>query len=125
MKKRLVFPLCMVVLSWSEDKKIMGDQIRGMSSNLPYIQGGKIQKHGTAESIGMATLIYEKWSKHDKKLILCGKSIGNGQTIDFCDTLKILKLSKDSLITSGGQNYVVKYYKVNNLSDTEGYNLEQ
>ncbi len=124
MKKLLLLPLCMVLFSCSEDKNIMGDWIQVMPSNLPYIQGVKIQEHGTAESIGMATLIYEKWSKHDNKLILCGKSIGNGQTIDFCDTLKILKLSKDSLITSGGQNYVVKYYKVNNLSDTEGYNLE-
>lgn len=51
----------------------------------------------------MATLVYESWKQKGDQLILTGKSIGNGQTIEFTDTLEIIKLSADSLILDNGE----------------------
>ena len=56
----------------------------------------------------MATLQYKSWTQEDNRLILSGESIGNHQTISFSDTLKIFKLSEDSLILKKGD--LVKTY---------------
>ena len=67
------------------------------------VQGIKIEEGGNASSINMATLVYESWKQNGDQLILTGKSIGNGQTIEFTDTLEIKKLSADSLILGKGK----------------------
>ncbi len=67
------------------------------------VQGVKIEKGGNASSINMATLVYESWKQNGDQLVLTGKSIGNGQTIEFADTLEIIKLSADSLILNNGK----------------------
>lgn len=73
-------------------------------SGMEGTQGFKLEKDGNASSINMATLVFEKWNKQGDTLILCGKSIGNGQTLDFSNTLMINKLTKDSLIlTNNGE----------------------
>ena len=38
------------------------------------------------------------WKKEGDQLILAGNSIGNGQTIEFIDTMKIKKITADSLV---------------------------
>ncbi len=65
-------------------------------------QGVTLQADGTAASINMNTLQYEKWSYNGGDLVLCGKSIGNGQTIDFADTVKVEKVTADSLVLMRG-----------------------
>ncbi len=50
----------------------------------------------------MATLRYEAWRYADGQSVLEGLSIGNGQTIRFADTLKVEKLTKDTLMVSEG-----------------------
>lgn len=65
-------------------------------------QGFTLEAGGSASSINMATLQYEKWEKKGDMLILSGKSIGNRQSIDFTDTLTIEKLTQDSLILKKG-----------------------
>lgn len=62
------------------------------------VQGIELRAGGEASSINMATLQYEKWQQQGDRLILRGKSVGNGQTIDFTDTLQIDRLAQDSLI---------------------------
>ncbi|MGQ7869770.1 lipocalin family protein [Sunxiuqinia sp. sy24] len=66
------------------------------------MQGFKLDADGKASSINMSTLQYESWSSKGKQLMLTGKSIGNGQTIDFTDTLLIQKKTADSLIIKRG-----------------------
>ena len=61
-------------------------------------QGIKIEEGGIASSINMATLVYESWKQEGDQLFLKGKSIGNGGTFEFTDTMKIQKLTVDSLI---------------------------
>lgn len=61
-------------------------------------QGFVLEPDGKASSINMATLQYESWKKENGMLILSGKSIGNGQTIAFDDTLLIKDLSEQTLL---------------------------
>lgn len=69
-----------------------------------------LTKEGKASSIGMATLQYESWQLlSDGQLVLSGKSIGNGQTISFSDTLAILSLQQDTLTLRKGADYQIKY----------------
>lgn len=73
-------------------------------------QGMKLEKGGKASSINMATLQYESWKKDGKRLILTGKSIGNGQTISFSDTLDVVKSTSDQLVLKRGE-YETVYTK--------------
>lgn len=60
--------------------------------------GFNLHEDGTANSINMATLLYEKWErKGNDSLILSGKSIGNKQTLEFSDTYFIVTLN-DSIM---------------------------
>ena len=65
-------------------------------------QGFTLAADGRASSVGMATLQYETWRQEDDRLILTGKSIGNGQTIAFTDTFRIERLTADSLVLTKG-----------------------
>ena len=65
-------------------------------------QGFTLAADGKASSVGMATLQYETWRQEDDRLILTGKSIGNGQTIAFTDTFRIERLTVDSLVLTKG-----------------------
>ncbi len=67
------------------------------------VQGVALEEGGKAHSINMATLLYEHWECNGNKLFLTGKSVGNHQTIAFTDTLKIEKVSADSLILMKGK----------------------
>lgn len=83
------------------------EPIPGMENQ---VQGINLEKDGKASSINMATLQYEKWGKKDDKLILSGKSIGNGQTITFSDTLNIKELTDKELTLTKG-NLTINYKK--------------
>lgn len=67
------------------------------------VQGVALKEGGEAHSINMATLLYEHWECNGSELLLTGKSAGNHQTIAFTDTLKIEKVSADSLILMRGK----------------------
>ncbi len=95
----------------SDQQKLVGNWIEILPPDLPYIQGIAINPDGTARSIGMATLQYENWSIEGENLILTGKSIGNGQTIQFTDTLAITRLTDDSLSLHKA-DYSADYYRV-------------
>lgn len=59
--------------------------------------GISIRVEGEAASINMATLQYEGWSLDNGKLQLYGKSIGNGQTIDFIEEWVVDKIDEHNL----------------------------
>lgn len=65
-------------------------------------QGIALEPDGKASSINMATLAYDTWTIEGNRLILGGKSIGNGQTIDFSDTLVVVRLSADTMVLRMG-----------------------
>ena len=77
---------------------VVGEWIEPIPGMEGQIQGIKMEEGGSASSVNMATLVYESWKQEDNQLILRGKSIGNGQTIEFIDTMEIKKLTADSLV---------------------------
>lgn len=93
------------------ENKFVGDWIEIMPVNKDIVQGMSLKEDGTASSIGMATLLYEAWRVEDNQLILQGKSIGNGQTIEFTDILDILDITPDSMALGKFGKYRVDYKK--------------
>ena len=81
-------------------------------------QGFRLEDGGRASSVNMATLQYEAWRRDGDRLILSGKSIGNGQTIEFSDTLDIITTSPEHLTLGKGGQYRIDYQKV---KDIEAY----
>ena len=71
------------------------------------VQGFRLDKGGVAYSINMATLVYESWKCDGDLLILNGRSLGNGQNIEFADTLHVAKADGANLVLSGadGKEY--------------------
>ena len=77
---------------------LAGSWVQPIPGMEDQIQGIKLDKGGRAESINMYTLVYESWQHKGNQLILQGKSIGNGQAIDFEVIYVIKKLSRDELV---------------------------
>lgn len=73
-------------------------------------QGFTLEQGGRAKSVNMATLKYETWSRKGDRLILTGQSLGNGQTLQFSDTLRIEKLDEQTLMVerSGGGKFTYR-----------------
>lgn len=110
-------------MNGKENKMLEGNWIEIMPANPQITQGITLHKDGSASSIGMATLQYERWEIVDNKLILWGKNIGNRQTINFSDTLDVVKLTPDSLILGKYGMYRISYYKVARIEDIKPFDL--
>lgn len=80
----------MLMGSWTQP-------IEGMSG----VQGICFKENGVASSINMSTLLYERWLKEGDTLTLWGKSLGNGQTIDFEEKYHIDRLDDKLVLTQG------------------------
>ena len=65
-----------------------GEPIPGMPGK---VQGFRLEADGGASSVNMATLTTERWKREGDRLILEGKSIGNGQTIEYRDEWTVLE----------------------------------
>ncbi|MBQ4279983.1 MAG: lipocalin family protein [Rikenellaceae bacterium] len=89
---------------------IEGKWVEPVPGMKDQMQGVNLEKGGKASSINMATLQYEKWERRGEKLILSGKSIGNGETISFSDTLAIEKLTENELTLKKG-SLTINYRK--------------
>lgn len=91
----------------------------GLVPGMPDMQQGFIlEADGSASSINMATLKYEKWKKEGALLLLSGTSIGNHQSLSFTDTLTIEKMTKDSLVLKKGE-LVLRYAKTDKVPAEE------
>jgi len=92
MKFELAVFLFLFVLSCkSQDDAIVVSWIQSIPGQAGKTQGIEFKADGSASSINMHTLIFETWTwnKGRGKIILTGKSIGNGQTISFKDSLVV------------------------------------
>lgn len=122
MKTTKTFSLMAAILTLSgcqtsvkiDRQDLTGQWIEIMPANPKIRQGVILQDDGTAQSVGMATLQYDSWSLSDsQQLILNGKSIGNGQTLTFSDTLHIVSLNHDTLTLGKGDMYRIHYIREN------------
>lgn len=91
---------------------VVGSWVEPIPGIEGQVQGIKMEEGGVASSVNMATLVYESWKQEGDQLILTGKSIGNGQTIEFTDTMDIEKLTADSLVL-GNRGMEIRYAKQN------------
>ncbi|MDD6210600.1 MAG: lipocalin family protein [Bacteroidales bacterium] len=91
----------LVVTKHSPYYYIQGTWLEPNPINPKEKQGITLNQDGTAASVNMATLVFENWNLVPYEyLILESKSIGNGQTIESEDTLRVDKLDADSLVLS-------------------------
>ena len=65
-------------------------------------QGFELLPDGSARSLSMVSLVYERWSSDGRTLVLAGKSVGNRQTIPFEERLLIVKLTETELRVRNG-----------------------
>ncbi len=68
-------------------------------------QGFELFADGTAKSVNMATLIYQGWKVDGGKLVLWGKSVGNGGTQSFGETWDVVMVSDKKLVLQRGKFY--------------------
>ena len=85
------------------EASIVGSWLEPVPGMPQMTQGFTLGDDGKAESLNMATLLYEHWTQQGDTLCLSGKSIGNQQTIDFTDTLLVKRLTADTLVLQRGQ----------------------
>lgn len=90
---------------------IIGSWIMPIDGQPGKIQGIRLDEDGEASSINMATLVYKYWEQQGDELYLTVKSIGNGVEIEGIDTLKIEKLTTDSLVLNSNYGYTLRYAK--------------
>lgn len=79
---------------------IQGTWLEPNPINAAEVQGVILKEDGTASSVGMETLLFEKWELNGNQLLLTSKSVGSGQTLEGVDTLQVEKLDADSLVLS-------------------------
>lgn len=114
----------MIMMSCAEggnlfnETSFIGEWHEIMPVNKHILQGVVFEKDGKASSVGMATLKYNGWEllKNGKEcsIVLSGESIGNGQTIQFSDTLNVVSLNNDTLTLGKGDMYRIQYVKSEN-----------
>ena len=105
-----------------QENLLVGHWVEIMPVNKQIVQGINLNADGSASSIGMETLKYKSWEQKDKQLILHGMSIGNGQTIDFTDTLDIVEITPYRMKLGKFGQYQVDYYRVDKNPDIQDMN---
>ena len=89
---------------------LVGAWVQPNPIDAEQVQGFYLYVEGEAGSINMSTLVYEHWSVADGVLMLSGKSIGNGQTIDFSEKWNIEHLDACELVIRQG-DHIEKFSK--------------
>ncbi|RFS23514.1 hypothetical protein DVR12_10905 [Chitinophaga silvatica] len=78
--------------------KLIGKWIRPVEGLDREVQGFQLRKNGTAKSINMYTLVYEKWELLGDTLLFWNHSEGVKDTATIVDTTIIRALSDTSLV---------------------------
>ena len=81
---------------------LLGSWVEPIPGNEKEFQGFTLNNDGTAKSINMATLQYQKWQYIDGKLILTVKSIGNKISSIGEDIYTIISVSENYLYLKNG-----------------------
>lgn len=116
MKKLLLAAAVLVIAMAACNEKqskdsIIGSWVMPIEGQPGKMQGIKLEEGGDASSINMATLVYKYWEQQGDELYLTVKSIGNGMEIEGVDTLRIEKLTANSLILNSNYGYTLRYVR--------------
>ena len=96
--------------------KLIGKWIQPVAGLDRETQGFQLRKNGTARSINMYTLVYEKWLLTPATLLLWNHSEGVKDTSTIVDTTIIKELTDTSLVlfpVKAAEGYVEKYRRSN------------
>lgn len=110
MKKIIFLLVCLVGLSACKPDKLVGTWLQPVNGQPGQEQGFVLKNDGTAASVNMQTLLYEGWKRKGQILVLSGKSVGNGQTIEFVEEYEIRKADEKNLELRMG-DYVIHYQR--------------
>ncbi|RKS87351.1 lipocalin-like protein [Orbus hercynius] len=99
-----VLMFCLVLFGCSQGSNILGTWVEPINGQEPNMQGFTLKEDGKAVSFNMATLQYHNWIRQGDKLILQGKSIGNGVEFTFTETYLIKKLTSNTLVLEQNNN---------------------
>ncbi|MCV9934129.1 lipocalin family protein [Flavobacterium sp. LS1R47] len=78
-------------------EQLVGNWVQPNPINSKEVQGFSLLENGTAKSINMATLLYEKWWLDNNELFLVTTSIGNHTKSTDTLPYKIIKLDSSNL----------------------------
>ena len=92
----------LMALSACQYDRIPGTWIQPVPGYPTLTQGIHFEKDGSASTIDMPAVEYTSWKREGDNLIVKGKNIGYGVAFSFTDTLKIVKLTTDSLVLQKG-----------------------
>ena len=115
--KKLILTTALLIIAMTacNEKKskdsIIGSWVMPIEGQPRKMQGIKLEENGEASSINMETLVYKYWEQQGDNLYLTVKSIGNSMEIEGIDTLKIEKLTTDSLILNSNYGYTLRYVR--------------
>ena len=91
---------------------IAGDWVEcNNNEKIKITQGFSLKNNGTAISINMATLQYDKWKIDNNTITLSGTSIGNHQNIQFNEKYLIEIINKNSVFLIKN-NYKRQYIRL-------------
>jgi len=93
------------------EKLMYGTWVQPNPINEKEVQGFKLNKDSSAESINMATLIYRYWWINDQHLYLIRESKGNKQTITDTIIFPVLHVTDQELILKD-RDRTVSYKKL-------------
>ena len=94
------------------EENLINTWLEPIPGNETELQGFTLFEDGTAESVNMATLVYENWElKNNLELILTSKSIGNGQTLNEKTVYTIESLNEQELKLKSENGYISTFTK--------------
>lgn len=90
-------------------EKLTGKWTQPIPGQEPAVQGIEIKADGSANSINMHTLIYEKWQLNGDTLLLWNHSTGVKESIAAIDTTVITTLTDSTLVLTSSNGYHSSY----------------
>lgn len=96
--------------------KLIGKWIQPVAGLDKEMQGFQLRRNGTAKSINMYTLVYEKWTLNNDTLFLWSHSEGVRDTSAVVDTTIVRELSDTSLVLfplKAAEGYTDRYRRSN------------
>ncbi len=95
--------------------KLIGKWIQPVAGLEKEMQGFHLRKNGSAASINMYTLVYEKWELMHDTLLLWNHSEGVRDTTTVVDTTLIKELTDTTLVlfpVKAAEGYTEKYRRI-------------
>lgn len=115
MKKHLILTALSALFvtfmaSCGNDSKIAGTWVQPKAEgSLVDEQGFTLLEDGNIICINTGFVEYQTWEKKGNQLIICGQYTGTAPH-DFCDTMNIVQISKESMVLEQG-GYEVTYVR--------------